>query len=308
MKKPRALVSGDKIALTCPAGAVEVGEERDAIDYLTARGYQVVIGETVGHRFHRFSGSDDMRRSELQAFMDDPEIAAIWCGRGGYGSVRIIEGLDFEAYSVRPKWLIGFSDITCLHSFFQNQAEVMSIHGHMLKGFQEGQVDFRSTSYLMDILEGRITHYEWTSDKPVDLEVRGRLLGGNLALLSDLAGTCAKLQLKEGDMLIIEDISEYYYNIDRMMMHLRLAGYLQCLSALIVGSFSDTQDNEEPFGESIMDIMERVTSDYHIPVIGALPFGHQKQNWPILLGSEYVLQSEGCRHSLTMVSDTNSTV
>ncbi len=292
MIQPKSLAPGDKIAITCPAGAITDGEQTAAVEYLRSRGYVVEVGETVGSHYHRFAADDGQRRTELQKYMDDPDVAAILCGRGGYGTMRIIEGLDFEGFALRPKWLIGFSDITCLHSYFGDRAAVMTLHGHMLRGFSPEEMDPQSTQYLMDILEGRRPSYYWTDESHQQMTVTAPIVGGNLALLSDLCGTTADIDTQQ-KILIVEDVGEYYYNVDRMMMQLRLAGKLDGLKALIYGAFTDMQDNEVPFGERIRDIMHRVTRDYDFPVVGGLPFGHQRQNWPILLGADYRLTIDG---------------
>ncbi len=299
---PPFLKPGDTIAITCPAGAIDPGEQEDALSYLHAMGFQTTVGNTVGNCYHRFSATDDERRKELQNFMDDDKIAAILCGRGGYGTMRIIEQLDCTFFTKNPKWLIGFSDITCLHSFIQNKTGVVTLHGHMLKGFQPKYSDMLSSSYLMQILQGTLPTYGWQSRYEQEVEVRGRLVGGNLALLSDLVGTQAEVDT-EGAILFVEDVSEYYYNIDRMMMQLKLAGKLSGIRALLVGAFTDLQDNEVPFGESIRDIMLRVTQDYGVPVVMDLPAGHQKENWPLMLGAEYELKQRSIECSLKPIAN-----
>ncbi len=283
---------GSTIAITCPAGAVEPGEQDEAVSFLKARGYHVIVGSTVGSSYYRFSATDDERRTELQSFLDDPSIDVILCGRGGYGTMRIIEGLSLEKFSSKPKWLVGFSDITCLHSYIHRHTGIATVHGHMLKGFQMQHTDFLSTENLMFILQGSIPTYFWTCESEQEVEVQGKLVGGNLAILSDLVGTIADIDT-DGAILFVEDVSEYYYNIDRMMMQLKLAGKLNKLSAILVGAFTDLKDNEIPFGETVEDIMRRVTNEYGIPVVSNFAAGHQLENLPLVLGLEYTLsQSE----------------
>ncbi len=296
---PPTLRPDDLIAITCPAGAVEPFEHEGARSFLMYQGYEVHVGKTVGSSYHRFAATDEHRLIELQSLLDNPTVGAILCGRGGYGTMRIVEQLDLSAFIQHPKWLIGFSDITCLHSFIQKETQVVTLHGHMLKGFQPPHYDPVSTQYMMDLLRGERPEYVWQSAHAQEVSASGRLVGGNLALLSDLVGTIADIDT-EGTILFVEEVSEYYYNIDRMMMQLRLAGKLSGLSGLLLGAFTDTQDNEVPFGESVYEIMQRVTKDYGIPIFSGLPAGHQDRNWPLLLGADYTVSQRGTEVSLRL--------
>jgi muramoyltetrapeptide carboxypeptidase len=286
---PPSLQPGDCIGITCPAGSVVLDEMEAMFSQLREWGYQLRIGETIGTSQGKFSASDDIRLRDLQQMLDDPTIKAILFGRGGYGVVRIIDRIDFTAFKNNPKWLLGYSDITCFHSHLNHHLQVASIHGHMGSAYREENRDEFSTQQIHHLLKGIPSVYNLPSHPMNRTGVReGMLAGGNLALLSDLVGTPSDIQTK-GCILLIEDIGEYKYNIDRMMWQLLRAGKLENLSGLLVGGFTDTLDNEIPFGMSVEEIVWEKVRDFNYPVCFNYPAGHQAINYPLKMGGEYRL-------------------
>ncbi len=295
---PSYLKPGDTIGITCPAGAVHLADMEPMFTQLREWGYQLKIGTDVGSSYYKFSATDEERLNDLQQMLDDEEITAILFGRGGYGVVRIIDQLDFTRFVQHPKWLLGYSDITCLHSHIHTQFNIATIHGHMGAGFREENMDSYSTHQINEILKGTPIQYEIAPNNINRLgSCNGTLIGGNLALLSDLIGTKSDIHT-EGSILIIEDIGEYKYNIDRMMWQLLRAGKLDKLAGLIVGGFTETQDNEIPFGMTEYDIVWEKVKDFTYPVCVDFPVGHQPNNWPLKMGINYQLNVAADKVSL----------
>ncbi|MBK7762277.1 MAG: LD-carboxypeptidase [Bacteroidetes bacterium] len=284
------LKTGDKIGVTCPAGAVNMEEMQDMFATLRSWGFEVVVGKTVGTQYYKFSASDDERYIELQEMLDDDSIKAICFGRGGYGLVRIIDRLDFTQFKQSPKWLVGYSDITCLHSHVNSQFGISTLHAHMGAGYKPENYDATSTQSIYNALMGNAIGFDI---EPHNMNrtggAEGILCGGNLALLSDLIGTPSDIDT-QGKILVIEDIAEYKYNIDRMMWQLLRAGKLTHLAGLVVGAFTDTQDNEIPFGMSEYEIVWEKIKDFDYPVAFGCKVGHQSENYALKLGSLYRLE------------------
>jgi muramoyltetrapeptide carboxypeptidase len=231
----------------------------------------------------------------LQEAINDPETKAIICARGGYGTVRLIEKLDFSPLLKNPKWLVGFSDVTVLHSVL-NKLGLASIHGSMPGFFLENKKITRSFLSLIELLSSGRSKIE-VSGHALNRNgiCSGELVGGNLSLLYSLQGTPWQLDTS-GKILLIEDLSEYLYHIDRMMQNLRLAGQLKHLSGLIVGGFTELKDNDSPFGKSAYEIILEAVHDYNFPVCFDFPVGHIPKNMAILLGGKYHLEvGENCR-------------
>ncbi|MBL7767230.1 MAG: LD-carboxypeptidase [Chitinophagaceae bacterium] len=284
---PPYLKPGHRIGITCPAGALSVQDVEPMIHQLKAWGFEVECGATVGSSHYKFSASDDERADEFQRMLDDDQIDAILFGRGGYGVVRIIDRIDFSKFQRQPKWLLGYSDITCVHSHLHTLYGIPSIHAHMSGGYLAKDADPVSTQSILDVLSGQPIEYGIAPHFMNRTgEAKGILVGGNLALLSDLTGTPDDLDT-QNKILVIEDIGEYKYNIDRMMWQLLRAGKLSHLAGLIVGGFTDTLDNEIPFGMSEYEIVWEKVRDFDYPVCFGFPVGHQAENWALKLGVEY---------------------
>ncbi|MCC7031015.1 MAG: LD-carboxypeptidase [Chitinophagaceae bacterium] len=284
---PPYLKAGDTIGITCPAGALPLTAIDDMCRQLSAWGFKTVIGKTVGTSFHKFSATDDERLQDLQSMLDDDSIQAVLFGRGGYGLVRIIDHIDFTSFQSKPKWLLGFSDITCLLSHVHSNYHIATIHGHMSGGYQPGQHDATSTQSIYDALTGKSAMYQlpqYAMNRPG--HASGELVGGNLALLSDLIGTPSDIDTTH-KILFIEDIGEYLYSVDRMMWQLKRAGKLTHLKALLVGGFTGSLDNDTPFGMTDNEIIFEKIKDYDYPVYFDVPVGHQPLNISLKIGAEY---------------------
>lgn len=287
---PSYLKPGSKIGITCPAGSVVIEEIELMFAQLRAWNFELKIGSTIGTSYNKFSASDNERLADLQIMLNDDDLDAILFGRGGYGVVRIMDRLDYSKFIAKPKWLLGYSDITCLHSHLHTQLKIASIHAHMNGGYQVESRDEFSTQSIYDVLVGNKINYQIESHVLNRFgETKGALVGGNLALLSDLIGTPSDIDT-EGKILFLEDVAEYKYNIDRMLWQLLRAGKLSKLAGLIVGGFSDTQDNEIPFGMSEYEMVWEKVKDFNYPVCFDFPVGHQKHNWALKLGVKYKLE------------------
>jgi muramoyltetrapeptide carboxypeptidase len=287
---PPYLKPGDTIGITCPAGAVSLPDIEDMIKQLVDWGFRVIVGQTVGTSYFKFSATDQERISDLQQMLDDDSIHAILFGRGGYGAVRIIDQLDFTHFVKHPKWLLGYSDITCFHSHIHTQFQIATIHAHMCGGYRPADYDFDSTWSIFNVLMGKKITYQIELHRMNRMgEASGILIGGNLALLSDLIGTPSDIDT-DGKILFIEDIGEYKYNIDRMMWQLYRAGKLSHLSGLLIGGFTDSLDNETPFGMSEYDIVWEKIKEFDYPVCFDFPVGHQARNLALKCGVEYKLK------------------
>ncbi|MEO8887015.1 MAG: LD-carboxypeptidase [Mucilaginibacter sp.] len=279
--KPPYLKKGDKVAITCPAKKLP-GPMTDAITLLQSWGLEVVLGETVNASYHQFAGDDELRTKDLQRFIDDDTIKAIFAARGGYGTVRIIDRVDFSRLSQHPKWIIGFSDITVLHAHLFNNFNLQTIHGQMPVNIPDASATSLQT--LKKALFGEEITYEI---KPDTLNRPGQgngiLIGGNLSLLVAILGSSSDMDYA-GKVLFIEDVGEYLYAIDRMVRALDRAGKLKNLTGLIVGGFTDVKDNDIPFGQTVPQIIMEVVKNYHYPVCFNFPAGHIPDNRSLILG------------------------
>jgi muramoyltetrapeptide carboxypeptidase len=297
--QPPALKPGDLIAITCPAGYMPKEKINDCVRILRRWGYEVIVGHTVGSKSKTyFSGTDEERASEMQAMLDAPEIKAILCGRGGYGTGRIIDSLDFTRFKKHPKWIIGFSDITVLHLHLNARLRIATLHAPMAAAFQNGGAKNKYVKSLQDLLTGRQTEY---IVKPNTLNrkgiAKGELIGGNLALVAHLVGTNSFPQTA-GKILFLEDIDEQLYNIDRMLHQLKRCGALDQLSGLIFGGFTKTKDTERPFGKKLNHVLFDVVSAYDYPVCFDFPVSHETANYALKEGGYYELKVDATKVTL----------
>lgn len=291
MKIPPYLQPGDTIAVVCPAGFMPAERAKACIQTLKKWGYKVVKGKTLGGKSKNyFSGTDEERLHDLQQCIDDPNINAILCGRGGYGTTRILDGIDWKAFKKNPKWIIGFSDITVLHGYMHEQLGIASIHGPMAGAFNNGKGEDRFTFSLKDSLEGKPVQYISTSH-PFNRtgKVKAPVIGGNLCLMAHSIGSNAEYNT-DGKILFIEDIGEQLYNIDRMILQLKRAGKLKKLKGLIVGGFSDNKDTERPFGKTAYEIIAEAVKEYRYPTCFGFPISHERENVAIAIGLTYALE------------------
>lgn len=286
---PPYLQPGDTIGIVCPAGQMEADRAQDCIATLTNWGYRVRPGKTLGHAWHYFSGTDQERLDDLQAMLDDPEVKAILCGRGGYGTSRIIDRLDFTAFRRAPKWVIGFSDITVLHAHLYTFCGTASLHAPMAGAFQGEGAASAPVASLKAALEGRPASYR-CAPHPSNRQglAEALLVGGNLTLLAHLVGSVSDIPT-DGALLFIEDIGEYRYNLDRMLIQLSRAGKMEALAGLIVGGFTDLKDTVVPFGQSLEAMILDKVGGKGYPVCFGFPTSHHGENYALKVGGRYRL-------------------
>jgi muramoyltetrapeptide carboxypeptidase len=290
IKIPPYLKKGDTIGLVCPSGTLPAKKAATCICTLEAWGYKVKIGKTLGTQHHYFSATDEERAADLQAMLDDKNVQAVLCGRGGYGMSRIIDLLDFKNFKKYPKWVIGFSDITLLHNHFTQVLKTASLHAPMAGAFNNGQSDNEWVLSLKHALQGKKANYKAGAHALNRTgTATGKLVGGNLTLVAHAIGTSSGLQTKNA-ILFLEDIGEYKYNIDRMMIQLKRSGMLQNLAGLIVGGFTQTKDSDPAFGATVFEIIENAVAEYNYPVCYDFPVSHDKENYAIKHGANYTLQ------------------
>ncbi len=285
MIKPNNLKKGDKIIITSPAGRVSKESVDKCVFDLTSLGFNVQVSENCTSRYFNYSATDEVRLEELQSALDDKEAAAIMCSRGGYGTGRILDKLDFSVMQKYPKWLIGFSDITHLHLRL-NQLGIMSIHGPMTKSFFLPE-EHKSAFSLVEVLQGNKISY---SQPPHILnrvgETKAQLIGGNLSIIYCMQATPYEIDTNN-KILVIEDLNEYLYHLDRIMINLKLSGKLSGLKGLVVGAFTDMKDHQNPFGKNAYEIIHEHIAEYDFPVCFDLPAGHISNNQSLIIGATY---------------------
>jgi muramoyltetrapeptide carboxypeptidase len=292
---PPYLKPGDTIGITCPAGYMTMKDLEPAVQTMKNWGFNLRIGKTVGERDFMFGGTDAQRLADFQQMLDDPGIQAIMCARGGYGSVRIIDKLDFSKFSEKPKWIIGFSDITVLHAQLNHQYHIASIHSKMCNSFPEnpGEVEKGQWDSILSIrqaLTGKSIQYPVVFD-PANRAGSGKgiLAGGNLKTIETLAGSPSDLRT-DGMILFVEDAGEYLYSIDRMFYNLKRTGKLEKLNGLLIGGFRVKPDDPgDEFGKSVYNIVLEQVAAYKYPVCFNFPVGHQKINYALKCGVRYEL-------------------
>jgi len=283
---PPYLKKGDTIAIVATARKNIDDNLKPAISWLKNWGLEVVIGNTIGLDNNQLAGTDEQRAADFQKQLDNPNIKAIWCVRGGYGTVRMIDFLDFTKFKQSPKWIIGFSDVTVLHSHL-NTMGYASIHGIM-------PVSSKATEEAKESLRKALfgEHLEYTV--PCDQmnrygSAKGELVGGNLSILYSLLGSESAIDCHD-KILFIEDLDEYLYHIDRMMMNLKRNGCLESLKGIIVGGMTKMHDNEIPWGKNVLEIIDDVTKKYNIPIIYNFPAGHMADNHALVLGKQVSIE------------------
>ena len=282
MIQPPFLNKGDTVAIVCTARKFSFEEAESAVSLLESWGLKVIYGKTIGKDNHQLGGSDELRASDFNAMLENRNVKAIWCARGGYGSVRIVDEINFELLKVNPKWIIGFSDATVLHSQIHNE-EIQSIHGIM--AFSVPKATEKSKESLRKALFGEALYYEIKPSFNNRLGVsNGILVGGNLSILYSLLGSRSALNTDD-KILFIEDLDEYLYHIDRMMYNLKRNGYFRELKGLIVGGMTDMHDNSIPFGQNAVEIITAISLEYGFPIIFDFPAGHGIDNWALRFGA-----------------------
>lgn len=291
---PPSLKRGDTIGITCPAGYISYNDILPAIRILESWGFRVKPGKTVGKRDHSFGGSDEERAADMQAMLDDEGVGAILSARGGYGSVRMIDRINLSRFRNNPKWIIGFSDLTVFHSHIGRHYKVATMHAKMCNSFPDNlttadPVVKDTLLAFRDVLMGEKTKITGPSVEYNRYgSVEGRLTGGNLSILQNLAGTASEINTN-GMILFVEEVGEYLYNIDRMFWNLERSGKLKLLKGLIVGGFNRIKPDDpgEEFGRDVYRIVMEKAEKYNYPVCFDFPVGHQRPNYPLVCGGQY---------------------
>jgi muramoyltetrapeptide carboxypeptidase len=283
MIHPSYLKKGDRIAIVSPARSITFDEVHPTIRLFQRQGIEVVLGSYVFAKDNQFAGTDDQRRRDFQQMLDDPNIRAILSSRGGYGSVRIIDRLDFTKFCEHPKWIAGYSDLTVFHAHIHQRFGIETLHCAMPVNIVKDTPDESSRTMLTALTGGKLTYTFPKTAGSRDGIGEGLLVGGNLSILYSLAGTVSDLRT-EGKILFIEDVDEYLYHIDRMMMNLKRTGKLAKLKGLIVGGMSRMNDNVIPFGKNPREIILDAVKEYAYPVCFDFPAGHLDPNLALILG------------------------
>ena len=291
LKQPPYLKAGDTVAIVAPSGVLKnrSKEVNQAKALLKSWGLHSVVGKHVFSKANHFAGTDDERCEDFQNALDDPKISAIWCARGGYGTVRILDKLDYSKFKQNPKWVIGYSDITALHNQIHN-AGVESIHAMMCTSLQDNILEIKETvSTFKDAIFGEPLNYTLKGSKYNKLgNSSGQLVGGNLTMLHTMLGSKTSIDIS-GKILFIEEIGEYKYHLDRMLQSLKRAGYFDNCKGVIVGDMTKMRTNTTLWGSTIEQLILDALSDYDFPIAFNMPAGHEKDNRAMILGKNIQL-------------------
>lgn len=296
MKQPDFLKKGDKAAIISPAGKIDKKYLDNAKRHFNEWGIEVVTGKNAAKSFHQFAGNDFQRTEDFQEALNDSEIKAIFCSRGGYGCARIINNIDFSGLIKYPKWLVGFSDITVFHNIINNKINMASLHAAMPVKYPE----FPQTDAAIDSVRKFLAGEKYTISIHADSKnktgrVKGVITGGNLSLLYSLRGTSHDFCYTD-KILFLEEVDEYVYHIDRMMNNFYMGDKFRSIKGLIVGKFSKTKDNKTRFGKSVAEIILDYVKDLNIPVCFDFPAGHVKKNLALPFGceAELIVEKNSC--------------
>jgi len=288
MKFPSYLKPGDKVSIISPAGKIDRQVAERGAELLRQQGFRVEAGQHAFDTQGVFAGTDPARVADMQKALDDQSIKAIFFSRGGYGSIRTHLGLNWSSFFKRPKWLVGFSDITVFHAYLSRH-QIASVHGVMNAWFEKDGVLTDSFLQMMELLGGKKPEYVLPSH---DLNrsgiATGTLTGGNLSIIQSLRGTALDISPK-GKILFIEDIDEHYYHLDRMMMNLKAGGILEQLSGVVAGYFTGIKDGDTPYGKTVSEIIKEAVFPYRYPVVFGFPAGHELPNFPLIMGGKISL-------------------
>ena len=287
MITPPLLQPGDAVGIISTARKITTKQVKPLIDLLEEWQLQPVLGMTINAEDDQYAGDDELRAKDLQQMLDNPNINAIWCARGGYGTVRVVDKLDFSKFKANPKWLIGYSDVTVLHSEIHNLG-IRSLHANMATEIDTKSAATRTTA--RKALFGESLSISGQSDFPNrEGTATGQIVGGNLSILYSLCGSRSALDTA-GKILFIEDLDEYLYHVDRMMMNIKRNGMLDNIKALVVGGMSDMKDNTIPFGKTANEIVWDAVKDCDYPVCFGYPAGHISDNQAMIMGAEATIK------------------
>ena len=296
MKIPPYLKKGDTVAIVCTARKFFPEDAKPAVDLLESWGLKVKLGRTIGLDSCQLGGTDTERAADFQDQLDNDNVKAIWCARGGYGTVRIIDRIDFSKFKKHPKWVMGFSDVTVLHSHI-NTLNVATLHSIMPFTVPKAPEEVKET--FKNALFGIKNSYTIPS-KSYDKKgvSKGELVGGNLSIIYSLLGSKSSIETKD-KILFIEDLDEYLYHVDRMLYNMKRNDYFKNVKGIIVGSMRDMHDNEIPFGQNEVQIISEIAKDLNIPIAFEFCAGHQKDNRTLVLGSQVTFEVNDTEIKLT---------
>jgi muramoyltetrapeptide carboxypeptidase len=297
---PPYLVPGDTVYLLSTARSISLEECQPAIDFWQQKGISVIVGETIGKVNYQFAGPDELRLSDFQRALDNPDIKAILCARGGYGTVRIMDYIDWNRFVQHPKWIVGYSDVTYLLNHVSNYFGIASLHATMPINYAGNSAE--AVESLYRTITGKDCPYHVPAH-PLNRagQAIGDLTGGNLSILHNMTGTPSGVQT-HGKILFLEDLDEYLYHVDRMMMNLKRAGKLEGLSGLLVGGFTEIKDNTIPFGYTAEEIILEHVAAYNYPVCFGFPAGHVPDNQALCIGRKMELIVTPENHSVQLRS------
>lgn len=290
--QPEFLKPGDEVAIVSPSFCIDENKLEEAVNFLECWGLSVRLGKNAAKRKGPFAGSDDERLADIQEMTNDPAIKAVICSRGGYGISKIISRIDFSALKKKPKWYVGFSDITVLHMWLSEVYNIMSVHGDMPLNYNDPEKTRDTFTTLKKCMFGEPLTIRWDGAFYREADVAGEITGGNLSLIFSLIGTPAEPKTK-GRILFIEEVGEYYYHVDRMMTSLKLAGKLRDLSAIVIGGMNKIEDSKIPWGISIEETILDIVREYDYPVFFNFPAGHIADNKAFFIGRKSKISMRG---------------
>ncbi len=302
--QPPFLQKGDTVMIIAPAGIMkDTVKIENGIELLQEWGLTVKLGKHLFEQNFHFAGTDKQRLEDFQYAIDDPTVKAIWCARGGYGSVRIIDDIDFTKFKQHPKWLIGFSDITVFHNEI-HKLGIETMHALMPITYKpDNKEQAKAQKSLKKALFGKkITYRIPDSDFNKEGEAIGQVIGGNLSILYSLLGSKSSIN-PDGKILFIEDIGEYVYHIDRMLINLKRNGYFDNCKGLIVGGISDIRENDTPFGKTTEEVVLDVVKEFDFPVSFDFPSGHIRDNRTLILGRTIILNVKDNKTVIKFLND-----
>ena len=283
---PQHLKKGDTVAIVATARKIDKSTLLPGIKLLESWGLKVILGKTIGMEQNQLAGADWQRATDFQEMLDNPSVKAIWAAKGGYGTVRIVDRIDFTAFQKKPKWIVGFSDITVLHSHI-NKLGFQTLHAMMAISTPSATMAAKETlrkALFGEKLEYAIPHHKFNKLG----QAKGELIGGNLSVLYSIQGSVSEVDFKN-KILFIEDLDEYLYHIDRMMTNLKRNGSLKNLKGIILGGMTSMNDNAIPWGKNALEIIQESVKDLNIPVVYNFPAGHIKDNRALILGGTITL-------------------